>query len=119
MKLKHTTPCAECPWRKESAPGWLGGYPPELYADAVQENEVPACHLNDHGPDSAKTAMCAGALSVCANSAIIPSKTKGGKEARDIVGQRSDTFKWVRDFFAHHTHGKEYMTPLMRRLAGK
>ena len=32
MKRQHIVPCKECPFRKESVPGWLGG---EEYQDGV------------------------------------------------------------------------------------
>lgn len=114
MKLCHEEPCAECPWRKIAAAGWLGGITPEFYTDAVQANEVPACHMQDFGPDDSRTAMCAGALSVMANGCISPWKTPGGEEARQIVGRREDTFPHPRFFYQHHA-GREYVHPLMRK----
>lgn len=114
MKLKHKKPCAECPWRKNSPAGWLGGHSAYYYADAVTANEVPACHLQDHGPDSDDTAMCAGALSVAANACIQPHKTIGGVEARDIVGRSSDTFAHPKMFYEHHEEGKDWVPPALR-----
>lgn len=113
MKLYHKEPCAECPWRKTSAQGYLGGYPPEMYADAVACNEVPACHLKDNGPESDDTAMCAGALSVMANACISAWKTPGGDEARKEVGRRDDTFRHPRMFYEYHAN-KPYVHPLLR-----
>lgn len=114
LKLKHTTRCSECPWRKDSPAGWLGGWSPEFYTDAVQNNEVPACHLQDHGLDSDDTAMCAGALSVMANACISAWKTEGGDEAKQRVGKRDDTFQHPALFYKHHA-GQEYVHPLMRK----
>ena len=116
MKLKHKTPCSECPWRKDSLRGFLGGWPAEYYADAVQENEIPACHNMDFGPDDDRTAMCAGALSVASNSAIAPHKTPGASAAKEIVGKNKDCFSWVRDFYEYHT-GKEYVPRILRMLS--
>jgi hypothetical protein len=118
MKLYHKTPCNECPWRKESQAGWLGGHSPEFYADALALNETPACHCRDHGPDSDETAFCAGALSVMANACIMPddSKHPGAAEARMAVGRRDDTFGHHALFYKHHTHGEDYTSPMLRRL---
>lgn len=88
MRCRHTTACAECPWRKESPAGWLGGWSPEFYTDAVQNNEVPACHLSDFGPDDDRTSM--------------------------RVGKRDDTFQHPALFYRHHA-GQEYVHPLMRK----
>lgn len=114
MKLRHKTPCNQCPWRKNSAPGYLGGNAPEVYADAVQRNTVPACHQRDHGWDNPRSAMCAGALAVMQNSCIEP-RYNGTWGDADKVGKRDDCFKWVRDFYRYHA-GKEYVHPLMRRI---
>lgn len=116
MKCRHTTPCNECPWRTASPAGWLGGHSPEFYTDAVQANEVPACHLKDHGPDDERTSMCAGALSVMANACILPHKTPGGDEARQRVGRREDTFGHPALFYKHHS-GEDYVHPLLRKVA--
>lgn len=115
MKLHHKVPCAECPWRKIAAPGWLGGYPAEYYADAVAENEVPACHLRDHGPASPDTAFCVGALSTMANGCISAWKSPGGDEAKAVVGKRDDTFRHPALFYQHHT-GQPYVQRLLRGL---
>lgn len=114
MKLRHTTRCSECPWRTDAPAGWLGGWSPEFYADAVQNNEVPVCHLSDFGPDDDRTSMCAGALSVMANAAISAWKTEGGEEAKQRVGKRDDTFQHPALFYRHHA-GQEYVHPLMRK----
>lgn len=114
MKLKHKVPCSECPWRKCAPAGWLGGYTPEKYTDAVGGNEVPACHNKDFGPKSDKTAMCVGALAVIANSCSIPHKTPGGLEARNKIGRRDDCFAHYALFYQHHA-GKPYVHPLLRQ----
>lgn len=113
MRLYHRTPCRECPWRKTSPAGWLGGFAPEYYADAVSANEVPACHMQDFGPDEDETAMCAGALSVMTNSCTSAWKTEGGDEAKTIVGKRDDTFGHPAQFYEHHA-GKPWVHPLLR-----
>lgn len=113
MRLIHKVPCAECPWRLICPEGWLGGYTAEQYADPVQENEVPACHLRDHGPDNDNTAFCVGALSTMANACISAWKSLGGDEAKGIVGRRDDTFQRPALFYKHHT-GRDYTNRLLR-----
>lgn len=116
MKLHHKVPCNECPWRKLCASGWLGGYAPEEYADAAQENEVPACHLRDRGPESEATAFCVGALATMANACISAWKSPGGDEAKRLIGRRDDTFGHPREFYEHHT-GRPYVPRILRRSA--
>lgn len=117
MKLKHVTPCAECPWRKTAPKGWLGGHPAEYYADAVGAGEVPACHLHDHGPDNGNTAFCAGALACMSNQFMVPTGHFPGQEgaiaARRQVGPMDSVFAHHRTFFSYHT-GTEYKHPILR-----
>ena len=80
MKIYHKKPCKDCPWRKDSPKGYLGGHDPNFYADAITYGEIPACHLKDYGPDSDETAFCAGAASVMANSCKVPFKQEGAAE---------------------------------------
>ncbi len=114
MKLYHKTPCAECPWRKTSPQGYLGGWSAEGYADAVSANEVPACHLRDHGPDTDETAFCAGALGTIANACIAPHRAAGdGMAAKEAVGRNPDCFEHPAKFYEYHA-GKPWVHPLMR-----
>lgn len=119
MKICHTEPCAECPWRKDSLQGYLGGHPAEYYADAVAEGVIPACHMKDFGPEDDRTAYCAGAASVLANSAKMAEQREPGQEEaeamRKTVGKRGDTFFHPMVFYKYHT-GEDYVMPLMRRL---
>lgn len=116
-RLHHKVPCAECPWRKASAPGWLGGYTAEDYADDVQSNLLPSCHLRDHGPETPETALCVGSAHTSANACIMP-YGDAQREAVAQVGQNADCFRNPGEFYAHHTDGQQYVTPLMRRLMG-
>lgn len=117
MQLHHKTPCNECPWRKASPAGWLGGVTPEFYADAVQMNEAPACHLRDSGPDDDDTAFCVGALGTMANQCILPDRSPGAPEARREIGRRDDCFGHVALFYKHHA-GQDYVHPFARRGGG-
>jgi hypothetical protein len=113
MKCRHVEPCAECPWRKDSLKGYLGGHPVELYTDAVAENEIPSCHQQDFGPDDPRSSMCAGALAVAANACIEPHKTSGAIEAKRRVGRRDDVFAHPKFFYEYHS-GKAWVPRFMR-----
>ena len=108
LKLKHKTPCNECPWRLSSLPGYLGGNTPETYADMVQCNTAPPCHTKDG-------AFCVGGLAVLNNSCTAPRYPAGAADAAEIIGERGDCFKWVRDFYRHHS-GKDYVHPIERAM---
>lgn len=117
MQHQHKTPCAECPWRKVSPAGWLGGHPAEYYADAVAAGEVPACHLKDHGPESDDTAFCAGALACMTNQAMLPMGQHPGQEtateARQDTPPNPEVFFHHSQFFEHHT-GTKWVPPYLR-----
>lgn len=114
MKLQHTTPCKQCPWRKASAQGFLGGNSPEQYADMVAANQVPNCHMTEG--KGKRPAFCAGSLATMANSCITPRYPEGASHLDSkAVGQRADCFRWVKDFYAYHTRGLEYVHRLLRK----
>lgn len=113
MQLTHSKPCDECPWRTISAPGWLGGWPAEYYADAVAAGEAPACHLNDHGPENPRTSYCAGALATMRSSCVMPRRI-------EIVGARNSVqcdgvFSHFTEFYRHHADGENWVHPLARK----
>ena len=118
MRLHHRTPCKECPWRKDSLKGYLGGWPVETYADAVAAGEVPACHLHDHGPETDATPFCAGALACMANQALQPPEfhkgQQGAKEARDTVGKLDIVFWHHSQFYEYHA-GEAWVPPMLRQ----
>lgn len=52
-KCQHTTPCSDCPWRRDSLNGWLGGASPQEWIQVAHADVVVPCHtLNG--------AQCAG-----------------------------------------------------------
>lgn len=117
-QLHHRTPCRECPWRKTAAAGWLGGYSAEWYADVVQDNQVPSCHLRDHGPENPETAYCVGVLHTAANGCIMPEAPRE-RAARNEVGPNPDCFGHPALFFSHHSDGAPYQSRLMRLIQAK
>ncbi len=44
-KCQHTTPCSDCPWRRDSIPGWLGGYTPEEFVRLGHNDQTYNCHV--------------------------------------------------------------------------
>lgn len=116
MRLHHKTPCAECPWRSTSAPGWLGGHSAESYADPVAMNEVPACHMRDHGPSSPDTAFCVGALGTMKKSCTSAWKSPGADKAKALIDVPEEVFRHPALFYKHHT-GEDYVNPIIRQLS--
>lgn len=52
-KCQHTTPCSDCPWRRDSLQGWLGGESAEQWRRTAHSDALVECH-------SLTGAHCAG-----------------------------------------------------------
>ena len=63
MRRPTGTPCRECPWRRVSPNGWLGGIgTPEEWGHLAHSDEPIACHLTVQEDDvTAGTTHCSGA----------------------------------------------------------
>lgn len=110
MRLGHTRPCNACPWRRASAPGYLGQYTPQDFIGSV-DAEVPLpCHKALEGleEEEAEEYMaedapyCAGALVYMRNTGKSP-RDIVLREARQGVGpNRENVFSTPGEFLAHH-----------------
>ena len=107
MAKQHTTPCRECPWRKTSMRGWLGGDTgqPENFVAASQSEHRMPCHMTvdyeqDDWRDQAEVApQCAGRAIHFANQC----KTPRNPELLRLPANREDVFTFPAEFVAHHT----------------
>jgi len=108
-------PCKECPFRKESAPGYLGtlSHQPEEFLKPMEYHIMP-CHMAiDYDDDEGKTDLtkaainspCIGALQFMNNSCKFP---RGAREPGiyqthlENAGTNPNVFKWSNDFIQHH-----------------
>lgn len=107
------TPCNDCPFRKDSAPGWLGPYsgPLALHQFIMSETPFP-CHLTHEEKDlapgvagSEKHPLCSGAIAYM---------KKNGKRPRNpalagLVSACNDTegILALPEFFQHHKSKKK------------
>ncbi|WP_187967900.1 hypothetical protein [Aquibium microcysteis] len=66
MRTNLTEPCKECPFRRNSMPGWLGPWEPTDLLAAIKVAPFP-CHrtikadMSFDDPGAAKLELCAGA----------------------------------------------------------
>lgn len=113
LVLRHRRPCAECPWRRVSLQGFLGGNDAYVYADSVAMNLAPPCHLND-------AAFCVGALTTANNMCLQLSRTPGAVEAQLSIPQRrsSDFFAHVSEFYEYHAE-QPYVSRWERAASGE
>lgn len=107
-------PCEGCPFRKESAKGWLGDYTPEQIIEHINQ-EIPfLCHIhieNTTGYDgkdwlekaieSGEAQHCAGALIFAKKSCKLPRDQKHSAAVKSI--QLSDILWPPHEFIKHHT----------------
>jgi hypothetical protein len=112
---QHKTPCAQCPFRRTAAAGWLGGLTPDDFkAMADSEARMP-CHVRADrlsGVDYAAAQQpgtvehglpqCAGRAIHWANQCKVP-RTPGVllELPPDPVG----VFQWPFEFVAYHKAG--------------
>src|SRR6185369_17781581 len=71
MKDNLKKPCDECPFRKKSLKGWLGGETPQSTLDFVNGEADFACHKTRHKEESAMS-RCKGFLMFTRKMCKIP-----------------------------------------------
>ena len=106
MKVCHK-PCKQCPFRRESIPGYLGGYSgPEHFLNVHYHQEAPnPCHMTvdyegDGWEDRADRApRCAGQAVMFANAAKLP-RAWGIPEGTER--DTKEVFEWPHEFLEHH-----------------
>ncbi len=106
---QHTTPCADCPFRRTVEKGALGGSPVQTYVgqSAIPMMQIP-CHscIDYDDPNWKAKASVPGGVSQCAGAAIFRSNI-GMESVNDrIVSLPKDTdnvFASYNEFVAHHS----------------
>jgi hypothetical protein len=97
-------PCGECPWRRESIPGWLGPFTAAEWLALTGSDEPVACHTTIEVDDewTPRTRQCAGAAVYRRNVAKLP------RNPEVAVAAERDTetiFATPGEFAAHHDRG--------------
>lgn len=78
--------CPECPFRKDSIPGWLGPHKLEEILDNFTYEFAWTCHRERDGiSDHTKIPICKGFLICSKKSAHSFGKTDIGKEMNNII----------------------------------
>lgn len=99
MKQPTGTPCKECPWRRKSAPGWLGPHTAEEWISMAHGEGFIACHLTIE-----KAGDNADAMTQCSGSAIFRSNLcklpRSG--AATLPSDRTTVFGSNAEFTTHH-----------------
>jgi len=103
-------PCSDCPFRRASAPGWLGAGSPESFLDCIQRGEPLPCHqtIDYEDPDwlrkwsaqggESDGRMCSGFLIFMANKMQAPRDKNFPRLPPDQAAVFSTSIEFVR----HH-----------------
>lgn len=104
--------CRECPFKRTSAPGWLGsasGDPWEFLKPHFIAGEMPLpCHLRVHweGEDvqdrAARAPVCRGYMTFLRNTMKMPKDPEMAALYRQIAPDTDAVFSNLTEFLAHH-----------------
>jgi hypothetical protein len=106
MNDQRKKPCKECPFRRKSAPGWLGRDTPEGFITTAMADHPMPCHLEvdyeqkDWRTQAASAPLCAGALIFFANTC----KLSRDPERPRLKPDRANVFNNPREFIEHHAY---------------
>lgn len=88
---QHKRPCSDCPWRRDSIPGWLGGATVSQWIERAHGEVRIDCHVFK-GP------QCAGAAIYRANVC----KTPRDGSLLQLPADKERVFGFFTEFSAHH-----------------
>lgn len=95
-KKQHTSPCSDCPWRRDSLQGWLGGYDADEFLDAARGDGPVHCHVLKRTNQAHWE--CAGAAIYRRNSC----KLVDAEECLVLPADREKVFSNAIEFKKHH-----------------
>jgi hypothetical protein len=91
-KTQHTKPCGDCPWRRDSLAGWLGGLDVMTWLRGAHGDEQIECHTRTG-------AQCAGAAIYRANVC----KMSRDPQVLRLQADRARVFATPQEFKEHHS----------------
>lgn len=108
-RLAHLTPCNACPFRRDSAPGWLGASDAhEFIQAALSECQMPChCTIDYEDPHWEQTQypdapICAGSLVFLRNNCKLPRDETLKAMTRAVEQDRESVFCFRQEFVDHH-----------------
>lgn len=123
VKFDKVTPCGECPFRKKSIPGWLGGGGPEDFVRDTMNDALMPCHTDknfikardaEHTPEEFQEALLDGSIQHCAGARIFfknqckmsqnPLYMEAQREGKiKPVERNPEVFTFRNEFIEHHS----------------
>ena len=108
-QLQHRKPCSQCPYRRRSAPGWLGAATPQQFLASTLGEEHMPCHAAVDYDDPAwresqypQAPMCAGSLVFMANTSKLPRDPSLAAAVRQVDADHDTVFSRPDEFLDHH-----------------
>lgn len=121
MKDNLNRPCADCPWRRSSTPGWLGASSAKEFVYRADKQSPMECHMTvdysqpnwkDDIEAAAEVSYCRGAAQYLVNSwsnprdpqwsAAVQRASDEAPQASPGAAKYPDIFGWTDEFLAHH-----------------
>lgn len=109
MRCSLTKPCNECPFRKNSLPGWLGEWssPEELFGFVITAEQSFPCHLSmtdRNGDDKPQSDMsyCRGAVMFMKKIGKLPRNRELAKMVNSVNREELDNILDLPGFLSHH-----------------
>lgn len=102
--LPNKEACRECPMRRNSIAGYLGGYSVENYLAILHSDAEIACHMSPgfHTREREKQRGCTGVSAYRANVSKMP-RGDHARESVELIGpNREDFFATPQEFADHH-----------------
>lgn len=107
MPYNLRQPCHGCPFRRDSAPGWLGDYTAEQIVDIVRNDGTFLCHnlVDYEDPDwrNQEHEECAGAM-IFARKLCKLSRDPEKAAAQLQIDKSQDILFPDIDFISHHNY---------------
>ena len=104
---QHLTPCSQCPWRRESAPGYLGESTPEQFLAQAEADIKMPCHCmvnyerDDWQEQSENAPRCAGHAIYLRNRCKMPKEEGLARFVREVARDPA-VFGRAEQFLEHH-----------------
>lgn len=98
--------CAECPMRRDSKRGALGGWTPEMYIEALGGLPDIACHLSKgfdvRNPEEQRS--CTGVANFRCNTGLVARLPHGNSRIAALHAgpNHDDVFSTLLEFYRHH-----------------
>lgn len=109
--LSNKKPCQKCPFRKDSAPGYLGeaSYNPTTFLMSMEHDPLP-CHMavewddDDSNPDDLRYELpCIGSLQFLRNIAKLPKNSEYVELRNQVNKINPGIFQTKQQFIEHHS----------------